>query len=1129
MFQLILASVGFIPWALYIIITYYSENFSKINHIESATGYGGYLLSIGIVYGIYKYISISRETKHVTFNFWHIFGFSLLQILIVSIAYSSAQVTTGSPFFGNNGASSIVLFGHILSLLIYPIFLVFLWKAIWYSLLQFIKWWNDITLRIRFGAEVSIGLALFGLGLILLWINQFYNLNGLIVLILILGWLSYKWWIAIFNEIKDKHIEFPQHEKSSKSIFEYINPKLLSAEFAFVIISFLVSVSLINAIRPMPIGWDDLGSYMNFPRIMAINESILYGVGIFTWQLITGTGFFINQIAANAFYINQLWGILSVIIISCILSIIFELKDRKYILSLPILLAGIYYMMPMTIFQQAKDMKLDPALMMASVSAFGMLWYTLREKYWKPNFYSLLLIVGTIVGIAFGMKLTTLMLIIASLALISYNILGICGFLGFFFIFLGIFTGGHLWSNMNVWMPNENTELIRNITIACSAIWLLSLGLSVITATTKKIKIWLISVLIFIGWIALGLSPWLIKNWLEAKVFTSEQKGTLISGLLWWYSSAWFNNYSAIYSSDEYAKKRKEQQSASITNDGKSQNEDFSRYFGQESGLNNYLKLPANLTFQKNQSGEFTDITFIFFAFLPAILLFVWGRIYGKRKWTKFIYPSFIFLGIIWMISYYFIGSTGSTITNYMNNINLPEGYLYIIGWIIISILVSHFFIEKTEEWNRIQDIIVTVTIYGFLFLISAFGIVWYGVFVYFLFLALIGLASLAFTTFSDSDNDDVFSFKVTLSFIFFLFIFVYVIRSAFPHGWNNLISAWMNEYKYKKIDQNESIFTYRNDYITSIATLNLANPDVVVKRAWSLAKSVAMKKILTPERLATLWASDLHQILLYFITQIESGKIVQDWKAIENDVKAIWNELYSSILSPKWDDINNKWIYRIGTFMTYLINKNQQRYLEDSLVFEFETFFYDPSPEKTIDRMKKVGLGYLLTDLNAATIDRDPRRVLTSRFEHLLLTMRAKNLRLVDTDNLCLRIALDEYKAWLLQTDIEFIDIAWTNYESFRGPDMKVMYRNEKQNKCATYAINLINESSKNKKSLYSYLVPLRDELLAAKTQAEQQAIISRAFGQSYFALFEIIDMPVVEVKNEIAPQNTNTWIISQ
>lgn len=67
---------------------------------------------------------------------------------------------------------------------------------------------------------------------------------------------------------------------------------------------------------------------------------------------------------------NQLGGILSMIIITSILSVILERKDRKYLISLPILLAGIYYMMPMTIFQQAKDMKLDPALMMVSVSAF---------------------------------------------------------------------------------------------------------------------------------------------------------------------------------------------------------------------------------------------------------------------------------------------------------------------------------------------------------------------------------------------------------------------------------------------------------------------------------------------------------------------------------------------------------------------------------------------------------------------------------------------------------------------------------------------------------------------------------------------------------------------------------------
>lgn len=146
---------------------------------------------------------------------------------------------------------------------------------------------------------------------------------------------------------------------------------------------------------------------------------------MYTWQLITGSGFLWDQLAANAFYVNQLGGILSMIIITSILSIIFEQKDRKLLISLPLLLAGIYYMMPMTIFQQAKDMKLDPTLMMVSVSAFGILWYALRERFEKQGFYYLIGLAGIIVGLAFSIKVTTLILIITSIGLISYRILGI--------------------------------------------------------------------------------------------------------------------------------------------------------------------------------------------------------------------------------------------------------------------------------------------------------------------------------------------------------------------------------------------------------------------------------------------------------------------------------------------------------------------------------------------------------------------------------------------------------------------------------------------------------------------------------------------------------------------------------
>lgn len=70
------------------------------------------------------------------------------------------------------------------------------------------------------------------------------------------------------------------------------------------------------------------------------------------------------------------------------------------------------------------------------------------------------------------------MLIIASLALIAYRTLGILGFVGFFFLFLSIFTGAGLWTKMNVWMPIENIDLIYDIALSLGSLGIISLVLA---------------------------------------------------------------------------------------------------------------------------------------------------------------------------------------------------------------------------------------------------------------------------------------------------------------------------------------------------------------------------------------------------------------------------------------------------------------------------------------------------------------------------------------------------------------------------------------------------------------------------------------------------------------------------
>ena len=75
------------------------------------------------------------------------------------------------------------------------------------------------------------------------------------------------------------------------------------------LITTLISINCINIVRPFPIGWDDLGVYMNFPKILAYSESTLHQ-GMVLWQSFIGVGF-LHGSATQAFFLNGLGGILA--------------------------------------------------------------------------------------------------------------------------------------------------------------------------------------------------------------------------------------------------------------------------------------------------------------------------------------------------------------------------------------------------------------------------------------------------------------------------------------------------------------------------------------------------------------------------------------------------------------------------------------------------------------------------------------------------------------------------------------------------------------------------------------------------------------------------------------------------
>ncbi len=153
---------------------------------------------------------------------------------------------------------------------------------------------------------------------------------------------------------------------------------------------------------------------------------------------------------------------------------------------------------------------------------------------------------------------------------------------------------------------------------------------------------------------------------------------------------------------------------------------------------------------------------------------------------------------------------------------------------------------------------------------------------------------------------------------------------------------------------------------------------------------------------------------------------------------------------------------------------------------------------------MKKIGIKYVLLDLNAATIDRDPRHDLTRRYEEILDFIKSDKIKLVATDSLCLQVGLE------LKGDKNYINLAGTNYVSYiKGDDgqIRAIGPKEKTEFCGKVLAQIIMENRVTEHD-FSYLKPLSDFVLSKKPKTQEDAtnIILPYIGRSWMASFEIL-----------------------
>ncbi|EKE29793.1 MAG: hypothetical protein ACD_2C00097G0016 [uncultured bacterium (gcode 4)] len=1085
-------------------------------HMESSSWYAGYAIAIIIIYAAYKFAKTSYSKNNVEFSLPWLAWMALLHILVLCMS-----------FFSLNGMKywTSALFFKIVWFLILPTIIVFISYSFARSILLRIPSFKNETTPFKFTMSLWLWFVLFTALLSLASFFGIYNFTSVFVILLAFAAL---WAKELWNSMKSFYtyrISFPKHNLDW-TFFDALNLRLLSAEFAFIIMTFLIGVNFINIVRPMPIGWDDLWAYMNFPQIMANSSAVLKWAWMLSWHLFTWIWFMFHS-APQAFFFNQVWWVLSLIVLMVVFSDLLDNWKKKFI-ALPIILATMFYAMPMVIFQQAKDMKLDPGLFFISVIGIYLiynlfsryLWFSENTnnndlnpgtasavssipetnpdkkindsvlKAWNQTIFDnkdylwYLFIAWAIVGFAFTIKVTTLMLILWILWVILYSMLGYSWFLWYFFIFIWVFSRFWLWEMMNISYPKDNISLVHYFWYANIALWLSILAYSFMKYKAKSFISALLLTAVFLWWVLAPLAPWLTKNYLESKPNFS------IWALLNWQSDGFVADLTKIYSKEEIKKIQDKTAQDAVSAKWQTQNEDFWRYFWYEDWLNNYLKLPWNLTLQKNQAWEYTEITYFFLALLPAILLFLPYKNIALSFW--------MLLPIVFWIEYFWNFALTQILVSTFAKLNLPGWYFYII-WLFLLVLAYFAYSLKNDKLSQLFKLNATfLTMYLLIFIVAAFWIVWYWIAMYFSFLLMIWIGASFIVEEKEDELENLSHFF--WSFMLMVIISIYFFMSTIPHGFNNLKQASFADYKAWLYNQEEWIFASHPDYFKVLANLNINDSDKYASDVMNSVTDPILKKIMV----SNIWEKPEIAKIESILREIRTSDLIKLWldSATANKTKILaankLNEIYKTVLYSPKDLKNDGKIYRIWTFLTYFIDNNRKRYYDDSLITNFDKYFYRENPDETVENMKKVWLKYLLVDLNAATIDKDPRHDLTRRFEELLQTFKSKKLELVQTDSLCLQMALDENNA-------DYLTYAWVNYESYTA-SWQTISRWQKQLQCYNHILELIR-TDKISDTSYPYLKNLSDYFKSSNVQDQNKAlqIFQQYVNHGWLALFKI------------------------
>ena len=561
---------------------------------------------------------------------------------------------------------------------------------------------------------IQIGIGTLALAFVLFFLAalQLFNLyatSALLVLSLGLGGASF--WKKCKRYLWDSH---------------KVSGVTTGAIGVYLFIQILIVANVMAVSSPVPLGFDSLTLYLNLPKIIAEQGGLIEGYHPHYWSLIIGLGFAIFDNTLLVLHLGMLPGILSLFLIYGI--------SRLYLSSSSALLtAGLYYSLPMILWQSSFEIKTDLGMLFFALCAIALVFSTYTNKGVQAIFeekWKTWLMAGLFCGFALGIKLTTFTLIAALAVGLVYWHLGLS--LGM--AFLSLILAGAFGVNLSDFANLDLTSLERYSLLGALG----GAGLVVFLLHWKSLKESGKEVMVYGsllgGGVLLLMLPWMVKNGLEGRNWVTGQNldnQEIKMGIR-----------PSFMSDTEVTVKEVLKPSG--------RKEEINRYLGYEGGVLRFLSLPYDLTLQRNVALFASEIGPFFLALLPLLLLIKGGGIFNLLRFLLLM----IVLALSW-VSAQDIGGEMSWAERWM--VTESSGGLHrillspllllsaalnplyrlltqfsdwgsIVQWLFVGFL---FFVSLRSYVSKTlgarKDLFLFLAVYFFLWTLLSSGIPWYG------------------------------------------------------------------------------------------------------------------------------------------------------------------------------------------------------------------------------------------------------------------------------------------------------------------------------------------------------------------------------------------------------------------